>query len=88
MRGLQSDPKPQGNEKYGWVVVQGKRKKSKRSTNGAEYHTIFMYHIPNEVSAKEMWNCLRNTGTILDIILPKKKTKGTEELVLSRLYPN
>lgn len=36
---------------------------------------MFLYNILEKVSAKDMWECLRSNGEVVDIILPMKRDK-------------
>ena len=56
-----------------WQMVQRKKKVGKARMESS--FTIFLYNIPGECKAREIWNCLRGSGVILDIILPRKRDK-------------
>lgn len=58
-----------------WTVVSRRKNKVKRATSKDDMFTIFLYNIPDKVRARDMWECVRNTGTVVDIILPMKIDK-------------
>lgn len=65
----------QEKDRQEWTVVRNKRTIKKVRMESKTLHTIFLHNIPDKVSAKDMWDCLRNTGEVLDIILPRKRDK-------------
>ncbi|KAL8114154.1 hypothetical protein AgCh_021139 [Apium graveolens] len=61
------------NDDDGWTLVQRKKKPKGK---GQILHKIFLYGIPDEVKARDMWSCFKGCGVILDIILPRKRDKN------------
>lgn len=69
------NPSLEGEED--WTVVRNRKRKVQKEKVEVEkdWHTIFLYNIPEKTRAKEVWECLRNTGIIMDVILPRKRDK-------------
>lgn len=61
------------NEESGWVAVGNRRGSSKENAN--KVCTIFVSRIPDESSARDIWEFFKLGGDIKDIILPKKRDK-------------
>lgn len=55
-----------------WKVVTYKKKKDKSDEN-SQLATIFVAKIPQNASAREVWNFFKEGGEVLDIIMSKKK---------------
>ncbi|KAK1393875.1 hypothetical protein POM88_012931 [Heracleum sosnowskyi] len=85
-------------ERDGWKTVTHKKKNFKTSSNvKVQGSTIFVSKIPNETTAKEIWDLFQNGGDIWDIILPRKRdrkgnrigfVKTSSELESGRIISN
>lgn len=77
---LSTTQKDTSEAKNKWTLVTS-RKQGKAANKGSKdsyISTIFLYGIPESDTAREIWNLFKKCGTILDIILPKKRDKRNQ----------
>ncbi|KAK1361733.1 hypothetical protein POM88_046207 [Heracleum sosnowskyi] len=66
----------EGCDKTGWNTT--KPRKQTKLNKHPDASTIFLYGIPAEATAREIWNIFKRGGVVKDIILPRKRDKRNQ----------